>query len=63
MITLIRAAYQVNFRNNEYSGKSTDLKPHKDTPGYNLQNGDILYCMDDQTTFMFDIDTDDWIQQ
>lgn len=50
MITLIRAAHQVSYRNNEYTGKSTDIKPKKDTPGFNLENGDILYCMDDQTT-------------
>lgn len=63
MITLIRAAHQVSYRNNEYTGKSTDVKPTKDTPGFNLENGDILYCMDDQTTFMYDVDIDDWHEQ
>lgn len=59
MITLIRASHQVNYRTNEYVGKSTDIKPRKDTPGFNIQNGDILYCMDDQTTFMYDMETDE----
>lgn len=45
MITLIRASHQVNYRTNEYVGKSTDIKPRKDTPGFNIQNGDILYCL------------------
>lgn len=39
----------------------SDLK--KDTPGFNLENGDILYCMDDQTAFMYDVDADDWLEQ
>lgn len=52
MITLVRAANQTVYRNNEYTGKSTDIKSKKSSFGFNLQNGDILYCMDDQTTFM-----------
>ena len=63
MISLIHVSYQSNYRINEYTGKSTDIKPKKNTPGFNLQNGDILYCMNDQTTFMYDIDTDEWIEQ
>lgn len=63
MITLIRAEHQVTYRNNEYVGRSTDIKPRKDTPGFNLRNGDILYCMDDQTTFMYDMEKDEWIEQ
>lgn len=63
MITLIRAAYQTQFKINEFAGKSTDTKPKKNTSEYNLNNGDTLYCMDDQTTFMYDIDTDEWIEQ
>lgn len=63
MITLIRPANQTVFRNSEFVGKSTDVRPKKNTPGFNLENGDILYCMDDQTTFMYDVDADEWLEQ
>lgn len=63
MITLIRAAYQINFRINEFVGLSTDIKPKQNTKEFNLQNGDILYCIDDQTTFMYNKESDEWIQQ
>lgn len=63
MITLTRAAYQLQFRTSEYTGKSTDTKPTSNTPGYELHNGDTFYCIDDQTTFMYDTEGDEWIQQ
>lgn len=59
MITLTRAAFQVMPRINEFSGKSTDTKPTASTPGYKLNNGDTFYCMDDQTTFMYDAEEDE----
>lgn len=63
MITLTRVAYQIEPRISEYTGKSTDTKPTSVTPGYKLNNGDTFYCMDDQTTFMYDAEGDEWIQQ
>ena len=62
MIALARAAYQINNRTSEYVGKGTDTKPTKATPGCNLNNGDTFYYMDDQTTFMYDAEADEWKQ-
>lgn len=63
MITLGRAAFQTQFRFNEYYGLSTDEKPTKasGTPG--IPNGSTIYCMDNQTTFMYDSENDEWRQQ
>lgn len=63
MITLGRAAFQTQFRFNEYYGLSTDEKPTKATGTSGIPNGSTLYCMDTQVTFMYDVENDEWRQQ
>lgn len=63
MITLSRAAFQAQFRFNEYYGLSTDIKPTAAAGAANIPNGSTLYCMDNQTTFMYDAEGDEWIEQ
>lgn len=63
MITLGRAAYQSELRFNEYYGLSTDSKPTAATGTVGIPNGSTLYCMDDQVTFMYDAENDEWRQQ
>ena len=63
MITLGRDAFQSQLRFNEYYGLSTDEKPTAATGVTNIPNGSTLYCMDDQVTFMYDAENDEWRQQ
>lgn len=63
MITLGRAAYQSELRFNEYYGLSSDHKPTFASDGVTIPNGSTLYCMDDQVTFMYDAQNDEWRQQ
>ena len=58
MITLGRAAYQTQGRNDEYYGLSTDPKP---TDG--VENGSTLYIMDKQEVWMYDKTNNTWIKQ
>lgn len=63
MITLERAAFQFNFRNNEFIGKSTDVKPVCPNNSFKLYNGDILYCMDTKETFLYSVSNNAWIKK
>lgn len=63
MITLIRPANQTVYKNSEFVGKSTDEKPKKNTQGFNLENGDILYCMDTKETFLYSASNNAWIKK
>lgn len=63
MITLGRAAYQYILRFNEYYGLSTDTKPTAALGFKGIPNGSTLYCIDDQVTFMYDAENDEWRQQ
>lgn len=62
IITLGGAAFQKELRFNEYYGLSTDEKPVNDN-NINIPNGSTLYCMDNQVTFMFDAENNEWRQQ
>lgn len=63
MITLGRAAFQTQLRFNEYYGLSTDHKPTLEVDEVTIPNGSTLYCMDNQVTFMYDAENDEWRQQ
>lgn len=63
MITLGRAAFQKECRFNEYYGLSTDEKPTEENSGFSIPNGSTLYCMDNQTTFMYDAENREWKPQ
>lgn len=63
MITLGRAAFQTQLRFNEYYGLSTDHRPTLEADGEDIPNGSTLYCMDNQVTFMYDAENDEWRQQ
>lgn len=58
MVTLGRAAYQETSRVSEFYGKSTDEKPIE-----NVENGSSFYEIDTQKVFIFDEETQTWIEQ
>lgn len=42
---------------------STDTKPTETSDGFAINNGSLLYEMDTQTFFMYNADTDTWVEQ
>lgn len=49
----------------ELVGKSTDTFPTNATggiDGYTLTNGSTLFEMDTSTAYMFDVETDTWVE-
>lgn len=47
----------------EFVGKSTDSKPTVTADGFPVNNGSIFYEMDTKKFYMYDADTNTWIEQ
>lgn len=58
MVTLTRPAYYDNYRYAQYCGLSTDDKATIDA-----NNADKFYEIDSSKTYIYDEQTDSWIEQ
>ena len=63
MITLYRAAYQVESRAVEFFGTSTDEKPTQTPGGEVLDNGAYFTEIDTGNVYRFDAENILWYQQ
>lgn len=47
----------------EFVGKSSDSKPTETADGFPITNGSVFYEMDTKKIYMYDADTNAWIEQ
>ncbi len=59
MVTINKLGGQVNTKETEFRGKSTDTKPIDNS----IPNGSIFYEMDTQNVYIYDNEAGEWILQ